>query len=401
MEVRTRSRLAWVVFGCTTFVTLTALAVSVAAGSGVDPFHVGLLAFPVVGALVASRQPRNALGWIMLGVGAVNALDDVLVVYTSYGLTIEPGSLPRPDLALALSSPMWVPLIGIMGTFVILLFPDGRLPSPRWRPWAWLCAIAMLLSFVSILIAPASFPDLGYPGIKNPLGIEALRPFRNAVFAVIFLIPISIVGCALGLIQRFRRSQGQDRLQLKWLAAAGGATATVYLATMVASIAVGSPWDGSGPLWLSLLQNLAAFSFLLIPVAVGVAILKYRLYDIDLIINRTLVYGALTAVLALVYVGGVVGVGGVMREATGQQDNSLLIAATTLVVAGLFRPARTRIQGFIDRRFYRRKYDAARTVEAFSARLRDEVDLDAMRADLLTVVRDTMHPANASLWLRH
>jgi hypothetical protein len=400
MKVAHLPRLAWVAFGCIAFLILTTAVFSVETGLGVDPFQLGIVTFPVVGALIASRQPRNALGWVMLGVGAVSAVDGVMLLYTNYALTVRPGSLPRPDVFLALSAPMWVPVIGLMGTFVILLFPDGHLPSPRWRPWAWLCAIALSLSYMSILVAPGSFPDLGYPGIRNPLGIEALLPVKGAVLAVIALVPISIVGCAVALVQRFRRSHGQDRLQLKWLAAASGAVAALYVAAMVPSLALDSAWDFAGPLWLSVIQMFAVFSFFLIPVAVGIAILKHRLYDIDLIINRTVVYGALTAVLALVYVGGVVGIGGIVREATGQQDTGLVVAASTLAVAALVRPVRARIQGFIDRRFYRRKYDAARTVEAFSIRLRDEVDLEVMRTYLLAVVRETMQPARASIWLK-
>jgi hypothetical protein len=390
-------RTAWAVLGCVVLLVLMVLALSLGTGANVDLFPIAMLAFPVVGALIASRQPHNPIGWVMLAVGVVAGLDALSVFYIDYALSINPGSLPRPDIALALNAPLWVPLIGLMGTFVILLFPDGRLPSPRWRPWARLCAAALVLNFVGIMISPDAFV---YPGIRNPLVIDALRPFLDASWPVILLIPIGIVGCAVALIRRFRRSSGQQRLQLKWLAAATGTIATIYLTAMVPSVLLDSPWDGTGSRWLVLLQNVAALSFVLIPVAAGIAILKYRLYDVDLIINRTLVYGALTAVLALVYVGGVVGLGGILRELTGQQDNNLAVAASTLAVAALFRPARGRIQGFIDRRFYRRKYDAAQTLESFSARLRDEVDLDELSADLLTAIKDTMQPAHASLWLR-
>jgi hypothetical protein len=394
------ARLAWVALAASGVLVMVGEVQSVHAGTGVDLFGVAMLSFPAVGALIVSRQPDNKYGWILLAVGGAAAFDAVLLVYAQYALTFQPGSLPRPDLALALSAPMWVPVIGLMGTFVILLFPDGRLPSPRWRPWAWLCGNAMILSFIGILIAPNSFADLGYPGVENPLGIEALRPVRNVVFAVISLIPISIVGCAVALIRRYRRSRGEERLQLKWLAAASGAVATIYLMAMVPSLRLNSAWGGSAPTWLSLLQNLAAFSFVLIPVAVGIAILKYRLYDIDVVINKTLVFGLLTAVLAGVYAVGVVGLGGALRELTGQQNKSLVVAASTLAVAALLGPARAHIQGFIDRRFFRSKYDAAKALESFSARLRDEVSLDTVSTDLLAVVNDTMQPAHASLWLR-
>jgi hypothetical protein len=385
--------------GCITLVVLAGQALSVEAGLGVDPFPVAMLSFPVVGALIASRQPRNAIGWIMLGVGLTWALDAVLIIYAEYALTINPGSLPRPDLALALAAPDWVLFIGLQGTFLILLFPDGRLPSPRWRRWAWLCALAMIVSYTGILIGPGSFPEVGYPNVRNPLGIEALRPAVGALFGVIALIPISIVGCAVGLIRRYRRSRGQDRLQLKWLAAGAGATAALYLVAMVPSLALGSAWEGSdSPVWLLILQNIAVYSFVLIPVAIGIAILKHRLYDIDLIINRTLVYGALTAALTAAYLLTVTALQGLFRPIAGQSD--LAVAGSTLVVAALFRPGRARIQSFIDRSFYRRKYDAARTLERFSARLRDEVDLDALTAELVELVGDVMQPMHVSLWLR-
>ena len=395
MRERTAARLAWVMLGCIALVAAALLAIDVGAGLGIDPFALVMLSFPVVGALVAARQPGNAVGWVMLAVGVVAVLGDLPVGYAQYALDIRPGSLPRPDFALALGAPMWVPLIGLMGTFVILLFPDGRLPSRRWRPWAWFCALGMILSFIGILLTPDSFTDVGYPGIRNPLGIVALP---EAALVIIFSIPIGILGCAAALIQRFRRSHGQDRLQLKWLAAGAGATATVYLAAMVATLTLDAPWDGRGPLWLTTLQDVAAFSFVLIPVAVGIAILKYRLYDIDLIINRTLVYGALTATLTAAYLLAVTILQGLLSPVAGRSQ--LAVAGSTLAVAALFRPGRARIQGFIDRRFYRRKYDAARTLETFSASLRDVVDLDALTGELAVLIGDVMQPAHVSVWLR-
>jgi len=397
MRVRT-PRLVWAALGAITAVVLASQVVSVEAGLGADPTAVMILSFPVVGALIASRQPGNAIGWIMLAVGVEEAISDMLYIYAEYSLTIDPGSLPRPDLALALGAPTWVPFIGLMGTFLILLFPDGHLPSPGWRPLARFCALAMILSFIAILIAPVSFADQGHPNISNPLGIDALRPYIDALFLILLLIPISIVGCAAGLIQRFRRSHRQDRLQLKWLASGAGATAILYLIAMVPSIVLASPWDMRGPVWLTILQNIALYSFALIPVAVGIAILKHRLYDIDVIINRTLVYGALTAVLTLAYVVAVTVLQALLRPFAGQSQ--LAVAGSTLAVAAMFRPGRARIQTFIDRRFYRRKYDAGRTLDAFSARLRDEVDLDTLGPELVALVNEVIQPAHTSLWLR-
>jgi hypothetical protein len=334
----------------------------------------------------------------MLAVGVGWGLDALLAFYVWYGLEVSPGSLPRPDIALALSEPMWVPMIGLMGTYLILLFPHGQLPSPRWRPWAWLCAVAIVLPFVGILIAPGSYADSGYPNVENPLGIEALGPVIGPLFIVIALIPISILGCAVALIQRFLRSHGQDRLQLKWLAAGAGTAAILYLFVMVPSLAYQSAWGNSQPTWLGILQGVAIYSFVLIPIAIGIAILRHRLYDIDLIINRTLVYGALTAGLTAAYLLTVTILQGVFRPFAERSD--LTVAGSTLLVAALFRPGRARVQAFIDRRFYRRKYDAGQTLERFSARLRDEIDLEALSKELVSLVGDVMQPMHVSLWLR-
>jgi hypothetical protein len=295
-----------------------------------------------------------------------------------------------------------------MGTFLILMFPDGRLPSRRWTPLAWLCGLTLTVLWMALTFAPGSIREItgdsSMPDVANRIGIEALRAFISGpFFAVLAPLPVCFLGCALSLIIRFRRSHGRERQQLKWLAAAAGTTATFFFLSIGASLVSGQASQSSAwsqPLWLTILDNIGLFSFLLIPMAVGIAILRYRLYDIDLIINRALVYGALTAVLALVYVAGVVGVGGMVRNLTGQASNNLAVAASTLGIAALFRPARSRIQSFIDRRFYRHNYDAAKTIETFSRRLRDEVELESLRSDLLGTIQETMHPAHASLWLR-
>ena len=395
MTQGTASRGVWVVLGCLTLVVLASEAQSTAAGSGFDPAAFVLLAFPIVGTLIISRQSRNGVGWIMLAIGIGGAAGAMLEIYAEYSLIIHPGSLPRPDLALAILAPSWVPIVGVTGTFLILLFPDGRLPSPRWRPWAWLCVVALTLPFIVILIAPGPISAEGYPNLRNPLGIEALRPFAPAAFLTIILIPVCFVGCTVALIQRFRRSRGQERLQLKWLAAGAGIAATLYFIGVVSSVTLAM---SSEPLWLRIFTEVAFYSLALLPAAIGVAILKHRLYDIDLIINRTLVYGGLTAALTLAYALVVTVLQTVLRPFAGQSQ--LAVAGSTLAVAALFRPARARIQVFIDRRFYRRKYDAGRTLDAFSASLRDEVDLDALNAELVALVGNVMQPSHVSLWLR-
>jgi len=415
MTTRTGARLAWTTFGlvAVSFVaSVVAFALASRAGAvpsgevvGIALLLTMMFSFPVVGVLVAAREPGNAIGWLLLAIGLVWELwGGVAGTYVIWGFDIDPGSVPRPDLVAALTSSIWVPGLGLIGTFLILLFPDGRLPTPRWRPVAWLCGLVLLLLTVLIPLAPSPLNELGddsLPRIPNPLGVEALGPFYDGPFyALLLLLPLCILACAVSLIRRFRRSRGQERLQLKWLATGAAITASFYFVAIVAGTLTPVARASEEPGWLTVLNNISLFSFLLIPAAVGAAILRHRLYDIDVIINRALVYGALTAVLALVYVGGVVGVGGAVREVGGQESNSFAVAASTLAVAALFRPARGRVQAFIDRRFYRSRYDAARTVEEFSRRVRDEVTLDTVTSDLLMAVNETVQPEHASLWLR-
>ena len=385
----------WVVLACVVLLTIAGQVVSATAGEGgVDIFVLAGLSFPIVGALIASRQPGNAIGSIMLGLGVTMALSEALRLYAYYALTVRPGSLPAPEFALALDAPMWVPVIGLSGTFLILLFPDGKLPSPRWRPWAYFCALALVLCYTVILILPTDFADGGYPGVGNPLGIDALKSVGAALVSIVVLIPIAIIGCAVALIRRFRRSRGVARVQLKWLAAASAVVALSYLTMMALHLAFGNPDPG----WLKVVSDISIFAFVLIPVAIGIAIFRHRLYDIDVIINRTLVYSALTATLTGAYFVLVTTLQGLLRPLAGQSQ--LAVAGSTLLVAALFRPARDRIQSLVDRRFYRSKFDAEAIMRGFSARLRDEVDLKTVTADLLAVVDQTMKPAAASLWLR-
>jgi hypothetical protein len=358
------------------------------------------LAFPVVGALIASRRPHNPIGWICLAVGLVWMLIVLTDSYTVYGVA-SPGSVPFPVGIYALSAWLWVPAVGLVGTYLLLLFPDGRLPSRRWRPLAWLSGAVMVLASLGITFSPG--PLQGLEGVRNPFGLEGVPWVTNAVYIVLPLFPLCILASAVSLVLRYRRSGGEERQQIKWMAFAASVVGVVYLIAMGASFMfpLGAWFTPGSPLWLDLLSYAALLSFTTIPIAVGFAVLKYRLYNIDLLINRTLVYGALSASLALVYFGGVATTQVIFRALTGQeQQPQLAIVVSTLVIAALFNPLRRRIQGFIDRRFYRRKYDAVKTLEAFSARLRNETDLDALSGDLVGVVRETMQPAHVSLWLR-
>jgi hypothetical protein len=387
------ARLAWIALACILVLTIGSQVLAAATGSGIDPSAFAVLAFPGVGALIASSRPHNAIGWIMLAIGVVVGLSVILDSYAYFALTTRAGDLLGGSFALALTAHTWIPIIGISGTFLILLFPDGRLPTPRWRPWAYFCALAMVVCYVVLTTFPTSFGDAGYPEIENPLGVEAIGALGEPAILIVLSIPIAIVGCAVGLIRRFRRSRGRARLQLKWLAAAAAIVAVTYLTLMVLNFVF--PGD---PGWLTVAGNIGISTFLLLPISIGVAILRHRLYDIDVIINRTLVYGALTATLTAAYYVVVTTLQALLSPMAGRSP--LAVAGSTLVVAGIFRPARERIQGFVDRRFYRSRFDAEATLQRFSARLREEVDLEALTSDLLAVVDQTMSPATSSLWLR-
>lgn len=366
--------------------------------SGTDYiFPLVMLTFPLVGSVIASRRPRNAIGWIMLGIGLFTGVSGVLDGYIRYGLITRPASVPNPDAALAFAAGGWIFAIVPVMTFLILLFPDGRLPSPRWRPVAYLSGLAILLPYLVITVAPGDFRDVGYPGVSNPFGIAALRPFLDALLSVLLLLPIAIIGCAAGLVQRFRRSRGQERLQLKWLATAGSFVAAVYAAAMAASLATDKLSDDAPP-WVLWLQEATILTFMLIPLAIGIAILRHRLYNIDRLINRALVYAGLTGILTLAYLLLVAVLQGVLQPIAGSSD--LTVAMSTLSVAALFRPVRARVQRFIDRRFYRNKYDATRTLEAFASEMRNRVDLQSLSPALVDIVHRTMQPSHVSLWLR-
>jgi hypothetical protein len=269
-------------------------------------------------------------------------------------------------------------------TFLLLLFPDGRLLSRRWRPIAWCAAAGIAGVFVGNSLHSGNLED--FPKVANPYGVDS--PAIEALTGIGYLaLLVGLVGSITSLIVRFRRAGREQREQIKWLMWAGALAVAIF----VVGIAGYDLW-GAGVANTAILLGVLG-----LPVATGMAILRHRLYDIDVVINRTLVYGALTATLALAYLGSVLLLQLLLRPLTHQSN--LAIAASTLAVAGLFRPARTRIQAIVDRRFYRRKYDAAVTLEAFSARLRDEIDLSSLSSELQAVVTETMQPAHVSLWL--
>jgi hypothetical protein len=347
------------------------------------------VSFSVVGALISSHRPENPIGWIFLAVGFFYGLLSAGDQYAIYALLTNPGALPLGAEASWLGQWIWAPGLGLSLVFLPLLFPDGHPPSHRWRPVGWLGGLSIGLTVVSstILLWPERGPAL-LTGDENPSHVVNVL----VGFIALPLMLLAGLGAVISLFVRFRRTRGHERQQIKWFASAAALT-LVCISVFGQSTLRGLP------------GVIVALSFLLvipsIPIATGIAILRYRLYDIDLIINRTLVYGSLSASLALVYFGGVATTQAIFRALTGQeQQPQLAVVVSTLAIAALFMPLRRRIQSFIDSRFYRRKYDARKTLEAFSAKLKDETDLDALSGDLVGVVRETMQPAHVSLWLR-
>jgi hypothetical protein len=352
-------------------------------------FGILFLTFSSVGAVIASRRPDNLIGWLFLLAGIGAQLEDALLGYATYALLVEPGSLPGGAAAGLVADLIWIPTLVTTLSLLLLLFPTGRPPSPRWRPLVWVIALGAAVYVVSTAINPG--PLYFFESTANPLGIDAAGDVASTVVDLTggpFLL--TTVAAAVSLFLRFRRSHGEERQQIKWLVY----TAGVLVGSTPVLVALGGVAIG-GVLVSDLLFALLVSA---VPVAVGAAILRHRLYDIDVVINRTLVYGALTATLVGAYLAAVLLLQLALSPLT--EDSDLAIAGSTLAVAALFRPARARIQSVVDRRFYRRRYDARRTLEGFGVRLRDEVDLDALGHDLRAVVAETMQPAHVSLWLR-
>jgi hypothetical protein len=374
-------RLPWLIWLVT--VVIGVVVAPSALKDGLLPFiayTVFVLAFATVGALVASRQPRNPIGWLLLLAGLSYTLGGVTVDAYEHG---DPGVWS--DAAAWVGAWIWMAGIGPVATFGLLLFPDGHLPSRRWRPVAWLAGGGLAALLVGLATAPGRFEDTR---VDNPTGLDSL-PWVPGVLTAVGggALILALVGSLASLRARYRWGGPDERQQLKWLLYAGALVLTGVLVSLpIESLA--------GEAGVNVSNAITSVTIASLPVAMGIAILRHRLYDIDLVIRRTLVYGVLTATLGATYLGLVLLIG----LAVGR--SGFAVAASTLAVAGLFGPARARIQGAVDRRFYRRRYDAARTLEAFGSRLRDELDLEALRGEIAAVVGETVQPAHVSLWIR-
>jgi hypothetical protein len=350
------------------------------------PQMVAAVSAATVGALVASRRPRHPVGWLLLGLGLLVSLYGVVDGYVRYGVVARPGSLPGAIYLAGISNGGFDGLLLVCGGFILLLTPTGSLPSPRWRWWARVVVAATVVGLVTLAVDPQPlFPE--HPEIGNPLAVppDLVGPERAVGGASGIIAVVSLVTAAWSLVLRFRRARGVERQQLRWMAVGAAVAALALLVAVAAAV-----MSRDGVVAAALGTCVAV-----LPLVTGAAILRYRLYDLDRIIGRTVGYGLLTLLLGGAYAGLVLG----LSQLLGR-GSSLTVAVATLAVAAVFQPARRRVQDLMDRRFNRRRYDAARTIEGFSARLRDEVDLDTLTAELLGVVERTMQPTSASLWLR-
>jgi hypothetical protein len=396
MSARAASWLAWSL--CALSLALTALSLVILALNLSQPnthlYDFWLentvlpISFSIIGAIIASRLPANLLGWLFCVAASISAVTHLSAEYAIYALLAQPDLLPAGIELAWLTSWVWILFIGCTA-LSLLLFPNGRLPSSRWRWLVWLIVLVTIAGAVWEAFSPGVITGLG--PIRNPLGIEGLprayKPVQTIMFALLFVasVPTQML--------RLRRARGIERQQIKWPAYTAVMAASGSVLTYTISEAIGLRWlEWAG--FVILIAALVSF-----PISIGIAILRYRLYEIDTLINRTLVYGSLTAILVAHYFGSIIWLQIAFVELTGQRS-TLAVVASTLVIAALFRPWHRWVQAFVDRRFYRRKYDARKTLEAFSAKLRNETDLDALSEDLVGVVRETMQPAHVSLWLQ-
>jgi hypothetical protein len=335
-----------------------------------------------VGAVLASRRPAHPVGWLLLAIGVSVILLGLADAYAAYGLLARPGSLGGARWAAIYVEVSWVVLSTLLG-FVLLLTPTGSLPSPRWRWWAWLVVAAAAVT-VTVRSQPLDPP---YQAVAVPLLVER-GPLVAVARSGTVITLAGLLVAAGSLVVRGRRARGVERLQLRWMSAAA---ALVGLATAVILVSWAAFGSAAQPLW-----EWVTVSYLVaLPLATGASILRYRLYDLDRIISRTLAWTVLTVLLGLGYAAAVLLLGRLLPD-----SSSLAVAGATLAVAATFQPARRRVQAAVDRRFNRRRHDAARIIAAFGTRLRDQVDLDVLHTELLAVVDQTMQPTRASLWLR-
>lgn len=382
--IRATARLPWIMLTLTIILVLTMLSLSLGQEPLSDTLLFGLLALAcgATGAFVASRQPANPIGWVFCGLGVWGALLETWAAFAYHGLPTGAAG----EWAISWS---WIADMAVYA-LLFLIFPDGRLMTRRWRLVLWLlvagCALAIPGQALSPTTAALSPANAEFASGRNPLAVDSVV-VQVAFIVGVVLVLAGLIASVISVVIRYRRATGVERLQLKQFVFAG----SVFIAAAVIAV----------PFYYTsiIVQVAAGLAFLALPIAAGLAILRYRLYDIDVVINRALVYLVLTTSLLLVYVAVIIGVGAVLRIVSGE-SSSIAIVISTLLVAGLFRPLRSRIQHGVDRRFYRQRYNASRTLERFSARMRDEIDIETLQAELQALVQETMQPTHVSMWLR-
>jgi signal transduction histidine kinase len=358
-------------------------------------FALALLPFPVIGLLIALRQPENAIGWLLLAIGFSWYFGEVLTGYGVYGLTMS--HLPAADWVLSFTEWLWIPPIGLMGTFALLLFPDGHLPSPRWRWFAWLSAIVLVLSSLAILLGQGGLADAGFPNVQNRFGV----PGASFLFVALLLFPFCILGSAASLVVRFRRSRGVEREQLKLLAIAAAAVAVAYLIIMLLSIvpSFSGPGTSETPGWLAAAQTLVVFSFALIPLAIGVAILRHGLYEIDLIIRKTVRYAVLVALLLAILVGALLVVGALAAGRGGLRDNPAALVIVGGVIGLAFWPLRRLTARVADRLVFGNRANPYEVLSEFSGRVGDAYAAEDVLPRMAQVLGMGIGADAAAVWL--
>jgi hypothetical protein len=391
------------------YVLLYALSTSVLEPTALDGFEdsltsLGLIAYSTLGIMIVRRHPRQAVGWLFCAIGLTDVLEHLSGTYAIYALLVQPGLLPGGLAAAWLQNWIWAVWSVLLVAFLPLLFPTGRVLSPRWRLAVWANAVALALLVVGGAFHTGPLDNrslLAY--LQNPLGIA---PFGSDMFAEVGglfgvvdragygLALVGMLAAAASLLLRLRRAVGEERRQLKWLAYIGGLLAVLFVLQALAYHIL----NFATPEFNLVFRVTYSVTLVALPIFTGLAILRYRLFDIDILIRRTLIYGALTSGLGLVYWISVAVLQQVLRHLT--EGSELAIIGSTLSVAFLFQPVRRRIQSVVDQRFYRRKYNAIRELEAFGATLQQEIDLNTLSAELLGVVQRTVQPTRVSIWLR-
>ena len=414
MTDRALHRLGWAAFAAAALVIAAGVALGWAtrhvahsegfSGGGPAGFVLDVLIstvfllYPLVGIVIVRRRPRNPIGWLLIATGASWGLVAASIAYGDWALKVHRGAVAGGAEVASVSLWAWAPAVAITGVFLLLVFPNGHLPGPRWRWLVYVCGAAVIASIGVDVVNPGPMSTVGFPGHDNPFGLAALEPVTSALEPVVILIPLSTLAAIASVVVRYRRAGLTERLQITWLAASGALCGVSYGVILVLGAAF-TQADEPTPGWLDAAQGVWFVSLGLIPVAIGIAVMRYRLFEIDVIIRRTLTYALVAAAIAAIYLVGVTAVSSAVQNASGQ-SSALAVTVSTLLAVVAFRPLQTRVKRAVDHRFSRATYDTAVTLEQFGATLRNQIDLDSLEHEMLGVVGSTVKPVHANLWLR-